>query len=115
MMEFGCMSDIGSVLIGNRAWTFAVPNYGGDGETMVRIYDSDHEFVSDPWAKGMKFVSSAQGEFGIFGYDCDYEELRRGDMTESDALYTLRGRYGIYRGNYKVAFVKWEDWGLQSK
>lgn len=109
MKEFSCVSDIASVLIGNRTWTFAVPNHGGDGETMVRIYDSNKEFVTDPWAKSLDYISSAQGEFGIFGYDCDYEELRRGDMTETDALCTLRGRYGIYRGYYKVAFVKWKD------
>lgn len=110
MNKFVCDSDIGGVLIGNQDWTFAAPNLGGDGETKVRVYDSDAEFVNDIWAKGMKFVSSAQGEFGIFPYDCAYGELRRGNMTMADAVCVLKGRYGIYQGVYKVAFVKWEDW-----
>ena len=108
MKKFVCDSDIGSVLIGNQDWTFAVPNIGGDGETKVRIYDSDADFVKDAWAKDMKFVSSAQGEFGIFQYDCCFEELRRRTMTMADAVHVLKGRYGIYQGVYKVAFVKWE-------
>lgn len=110
MKRFVCDSDIGSVLIGNEDWTFAVPNIGGDGETKVRIYGSDTAFAKDAWSNGMEFVSSAQGEFGIFRYDCDFEELRKGNMTISDAVCVLKGRYGIYRGRYKVAFVKWEDW-----
>lgn len=110
MRSFTCESDIGSVLIGNQDWTFAFPNLGGDGETKVRIYDSDADFAGDKWAKGMNFVSSAQGEFGIFGYDCDFEELRRGNMKMSGAMCILNGRYGIYQGEWKVAFVKWEDW-----
>lgn len=109
MKKFSCSSDIGSVLIGNSDWTFAVPNHGGDGTTKVRVYDSDAEFQMDPWAKDMDFVSSAQGTFGIFRYDCSYHELHEGDMTDKDALCTLSGRYGVYRGKWKVAFVKWSD------
>ena len=109
MKKLTCSSDIGSVLIGNADWTFAIPNIGGDGTTKVRVYDSNAEFASDTWAKGMKFVSSAQGTFGIFDYDCAYHELLRGDLTDKDAICTLKGRYGVYNGDYKVAFVKWDD------
>lgn len=110
MRKFSCDSDIGSVLIGDQDWTFAVPNVGGDGSTKVRIYDSKQEFLADKWAKDMKFISSVQGKFGIFRYDCVFEELRRGEMTMKNAVCVLNGRYGIYNGLYKVAFVKWEDW-----
>ena len=109
MKEFECSCDIGSVLIGNEEWTFAVPNIGGDGTTKVRIYDSDKEFSKDPWTKEMHFISSAQGRFGIFRYDCLYHELLRGDETMKDSLIILEGRYGVFNGFYKVAFVKWEN------
>ena len=109
MKEFECSCDIGSVLIGNDEWTFAVPNIGGDGTTEVRVYDSYKEFNKDNWTKDTRFISSAQGSFGIFGYDCDYHELMSGDMTINDSKIILKGRYGVYQGLYKVAFVKWED------
>ena len=110
MKKFNCSSDIGAVLIGNQGWTFAVPNIGGDGTTKVRVYDSAAEFANDKvWTKGMKFISSAQGTFTIFDYDCAYHELLNGDIAEGDGLCTLKGRYGVYQGQMKVAFVKWAD------
>ena len=36
-----CDSDIGSCLIGNKDWTFAVPNMGGDGTTKISIFGVD--------------------------------------------------------------------------
>lgn len=111
MVEYRTSSDIGAVLIGNEDWTFAVPNGIGDGENIVRVYSSDAEFMNDPWSKGMKFISSAQGTFGIFGYDCDYHELLRHEMSIKDAVCVLKGRYGVYYkpNSYRVAFVKWID------
>ena len=109
MKKFNCSCDIGSVLIGDERWTFAVPNIGGDGTTRVYIYESDEEFCKDPQAKTMKFISSVQGRFGVFRYDCDYHDLLRHDMSIGDALCILSGRYGVYNGHFKVAFVKWPD------
>lgn len=110
MKEFKTDCDIGSVLIGTQHWTFAVPNIGGDGEMTVRVYDDENEFLADrPFTEDMTFVSSAQGEFGIYEYDCFYHKLHSGDKTINDALTVLRGRYGVYTGLYKAAFVKWYD------
>ncbi len=112
MKDFMTSCDIGSVLIGNEDWTFAVPNIGGDGTTEVRVYDSDAEFCEDAsFTKDMEFISSAQGRFGIFRYDCDFHDLHLlHEMTMTDAACVLNGRYGVYQGHYKVAFVRWEDW-----
>jgi len=107
---FRTSCDIGSVLIGNQDWTFAVPNIGGDGTTQVHIYSNDKEFASDSWSKGMEFLSSVQGRFGIFDYDCAFHELLNGQMTLNDAVTILNGRYGVYNGEWKVAFVKWETY-----
>ena len=109
MKRLSCACDIGSVLIGDENWTFAVPNIGGDGETEIRVFDSNKEFASSRWGKEMNFISSVQGRFGIYEYDCAFQELLRGNMTISDAMIVLEGRYGVYNGYYKVAFVKWED------
>ncbi len=87
-----------------------MPNIGGDGTTAVRIYDSNAEFSKDHWTTGMKFISSVQGEFNLFEYDCAFEDLRRGKPENATILATLNGRYGVYHGNWKVAFVQWEDW-----
>lgn len=110
MKKMYCESDIGSVLIGDGNWTFAVPNIGGDGTTEIKIYESDQEFNADSWCKNMKFISSAQGRFGIYDYDCAYRELLSGKITIENAMFVLNGRYGVYQGHYKVAFVKWEDY-----
>ena len=109
MRRLSCDCDIGSVLIGDENWTFAVPNIGGDGETEIRVFNSDKEFARSSWQKEVKFISSAQGRFGIYGYDCAYHELLSGEMSIKDAIAVLEGRYGVYQGFYKVAFVKWED------
>lgn len=111
MKQYMTSSDIGAVLIGNEDWTFAVPNGIGDGESIVRVYSSDTEFRNDPWSKEMQFISSAQGTFGIFGYDCDYHDLLRHEMSIKDSVCVLKGRYGLYNksGSYRVAFVKWDD------
>ena len=104
MTKLYCDSDIGSCLIGNKDWTFAVPNIGGDGETTISIFDSDdEEFIKYHKQNKLKFISSAQGTFNIYSYDCAF----RGCKNE-DVIATLSGRYGVYQGDWEVAFVKWE-------
>ena len=105
MKRYSCDCDIGSVLIGDGNWTFAVPNIGGDGVTEVLIFDSGDEFAESLEGKEMKFISSVQGKINVYDYDCVYPELMRGESVAPMA--TLDGRYGVYHGYYKVAFVKW--------
>ena len=112
MKQYYTYSDIGSVLIGNEEWTFAVPNGIGDGRTVVRVYNTEKEFMESPWYKeGMHFLSSVQGTFGIFENDCDFHALLNHTITMKDAKCVLKGRYGVFNKNnsYNVAFVKWED------
>ena len=103
MKKLSCMSDIGSCLIGNKDWTFAVPNIGGDGVTSITIFESDsEEFRKYEEEHNLKFISSVQGTFNIYSYDCAF------DCRDEDVIETLSGRYGVYQGNWEVAFVKWE-------
>ena len=108
MRKLTCECDIGSVSIGDENWTFAVPNEGGDGTTEIRIFNSDKEFARSAWKEKMHYISSVQGRFGIYSYDWAYDELLSGKMTIKDAMIILEGRYGVYNGYYRVAFVKWE-------
>lgn len=98
-------SDIGSVLIGNNDWTFAVPNIGGDGTTRITIYTSIKEFDAEKKAKNLRFISSVQGKFNIYNYDCAFN-----CKLDEAILTTLNGRYGVYNGDLEVAFVLWEDY-----
>lgn len=75
MKEFIGVSDIGSVLIGDENWTFAVKNIGGDGITKIRIFESSEEFEQDEWKEEMQYISSAEGIFGIYEYDCSSSAL----------------------------------------
>ena len=95
-----CSSDIGSCLIGNKDWTFAVPNIGGDGTTKILIFDKNEEKEFLEYKKKLNFISSVQGTFNIYNYDCAYH-----NCYDEDIIDTLSGRYGVYQGNYKVAFV----------
>lgn len=103
MKTYWGASDIGSVLIGNKDWTFAVPNIGGDGATKILVFEKDvKEFANYQKENNLHFISSVQGTFNIFSYDCAFE------TEQEDVLLTLSGRYGVYNGEMKVAFVKWE-------
>lgn len=105
MKRYSCDSDIGSVLIGDENWTFAVPNIGGDGTTEIVVFDSPEEYNASDWRK-LTFLSSVQGRFGIFDYDCAFT-LK--SLNIDDAMVILKGRYGVYHGFYKVAFVRWRE------
>lgn len=98
------MSDIGSVLIGNNDWTFAVPNIGGDGETKIVICENDEDFThyKSKHRGKLDFISSVQGYFNIYNYDCAYHNIQ-----DATVLTTLYGRYGVYSGEYVVVFVRW--------
>ena len=104
MIRLYCESDIGSCLIGNKDWTFAVPNIGGDGTTTITIFDTDNkEFWEYKKKRNLNFISSVQGTFNIYNYDCAYH-----DCNDEDVIVTLSGRYGVYQGEWEVVFVKWE-------
>ena len=107
MKRLYCSSDIGSCLIGNKDWTFAVPNMGGDGTTKIAISDNyrknSEEFFEYEKKHDLQFISSVQGTFHIYSYDCAYR-----DCKDEDVIATLSGRYAVYRGYMEVVFVKWE-------
>ena len=110
-------SDIGSVLIGNTEWTFAIPNIGGDGTTHVFIAEQsdikpyreenynkfDSCIVFNEKTMPISFISSAQGEFGIYENDCDFNDKKQ----LLKPIMKLSGRYGIYHGIYCVVLVEW--------
>lgn len=100
MKEFKCDSDIGSVLVGNEQVQFALPNIGGDGTTILLIYDSASEYDKIRKERHDKFVTCIQGNFNVFKYDCS-------DGDKEDVVTTLQGRYGVYNNYYTVILVRW--------
>ena len=103
MKQLSCMSDIGSCLIGNKDWTFAVKNIGGDGETIISIFEEyNEEFREYAKEHNLRFYSSVCGTFNIYNYDCAFPECK-----DEYVIETLNGRYGVYHGEWEVAFVKW--------
>ena len=100
MKTFNCYSDIGSVLVGNKEVRFALPNIGGDGVTKLFVFDDDASFRSSTVCTEVDFVTSIEGKFNVYSYDCS-----RGD--DKDVLTTLEGRYGVYQGRWMVVLVKW--------
>ena len=101
MKTYECYSDIGSVLVGNKEVRFALPNIGGDGMTMLYVFDDDPSFYSHIISKKVKFVTTIEGRFNAFSYDCS-------NGNDEDIVTTLEGRYGVYQGEWTVVLVKWE-------
>lgn len=105
MKEFITGSDIGSVLIGNTEWTFAVPNGEGDGITTVYVFDSQSEFDHhEKIISAESYISCAQGVFNIYAHDCAFMNIEKAQVVTS-----LFGRYGIYAEKQKVVFVRWGE------
>jgi hypothetical protein len=102
MRIFDCPSDIGSVLVGNEDFGIALPNIGGDGWTVLRIYENRKEKDADCKARGveLRFITSIEGKFNIYNYDCS-------DRKPEDIIATIEGRYGVYSGQMEVALEKW--------
>ena len=95
MKTYYCMSDIGSVLVGNETFRVALPNIGGDGETKLTICDKTETVPINA-----KFVTCIEGTFNVFNYDCS-----KGDAE--DVVVTLEGRYGVWQANMEVILQKW--------
>lgn len=96
--SFTVGSDAGSVKLGDVAGTcgFMVPNGFGDGSHGVAIVErrgfNEH---------AMRFITSVEGRFQIYTYDC-------ADLAPAgpDAKI-IEGRYGVYAQDGTVFFEKW--------
>jgi len=95
------IADAGGIKLGDENFSFIV-GAGGDGNKEVVVFE-DYK----PSGQGLKkrnipkayiFITSIQGKFNLYSYDC-------GDQI----AYTFDGRYGIYVGNDTVIFEKWQD------
>lgn len=90
-------SDAGSVQLGDLAGTcgFLIPNGYGDGSHAVRIVER-RGFNKH----AMRFITSVEGRFQIYTYDCC-------NLTPAgpDAK-VIEGRYGVYAQDGTVVFEK---------
>lgn len=95
---FSVVSDAGSVKLGDLAGTcgFMVPNGFGDGCHEVGIVKKGG-FNN----RAMRFITSVEGKFQIYAYDC-------ADLAPAgpDAK-VIEGCYGVYAQDGTVFFEKW--------
>ena len=94
MKEFYTMSDVGSVLVGNKEFGVCFHNGYGDGTTSV--------VLCEKWQapKDATFIDTIEGIFNIYNYDCS-------ERDEEDIVVSLNGRYGVYCKAGTVYFEKW--------
>lgn len=96
--DFIVGSDAGSVKLGDLAGIcgFLIPNGNGDGSHAVRIVERGGFNKS-----AMRFITSVEGQFQIYTYDC-------ADLAPAgpDAKI-IEGRYGVYAQDGTVFFEKW--------
>ena len=86
MKKYKAHCDGGCLQIGNDTFNLKIPNGYGDCGFPVLIC-TEKEFVQDiPNSRNFRWMGCAEGEFNIYAYDCDKDEI----------LDTVKGRYGIY-------------------
>ncbi len=99
--------DGSTIMIGTKDFRVFLPNGYGDGAFTVRVIKTDkqkQQFYKqqDTW----KWVGTVEGDqIHIWNYDC----LDDKELTEDNILYTLQGRYAIYRNKGKIVLEeKWK-------
>lgn len=106
---------VDGVWIGNENWVFSIPCANRSNEIDIYIgteediksysgigYDVNYIVDFSGHRKNIKFISSVQGEFGIFENDIDYLYSEALDHP----IKILKGRYGIYCGEWCIVFIK---------
>lgn len=75
-------SDRACLKIGNESFQIDIPNGGGDGTTIVYVFDKENIF-DDSLFKNLHVT--IRGKFGIYDYDCG-----------NRICATLSGSYYVY-------------------
>lgn len=89
-------SDAGGILVGTKDFGIKISNGYGDGTTEIIILDINEELPKDA-----KYKQCLEGKINIYNYDCS-------KRLDEDIVYTLNGKYGIYRDDsYIMYFKKW--------
>ena len=97
--RYGC--DGGCLVIGNGSCRVHVPNTYGDGKHMVIVAESNemlhgmYHGKGDCFRKDWEWIGFVEGDaINVYDEDCfDDNEI------DSHVLFTLHGRYSIYRDN----------------
>ena len=94
-------------MIGTKDCRTCFPNGYGDGSfsvTVIKTNEQKEKFNKevDLW----KWLGTVEGaEINVYSYDC----LNQDEIEDSsNILYTLSGRYAVYRNNGKIALERWD-------
>lgn len=90
--HFTTESDIGSLKIGTKDFTYNIPNCFGDGCNDIYIIEDKIDIQC------ANFLTTIKGRFNIYDYDCG-----------NNVAKELVGEYAIYREERLFIFVKWSD------
>ncbi len=99
--------DGGTIAIGTKECRSCFPNGYGDGCFSVEVVSTENQKKTfKEYYRNWEYVGSVEGtEINVYDYDClNSDELE----DKSHILFTLSGRYGVYRNNGKIVLEKWE-------
>lgn len=105
MKTYSC--DGGTIMIGTKDFRVCLPNGYGDGEFSVEIVETQKQKEKfNKECQRWKWLGEVEGnEINVYTYDClTTEEIEK---TKINVLYTLSGKYGVYRNNGKIVLEKW--------
>lgn len=99
---FKTLSDAGAVKVGNQEFSVLFNNGIGDGVNRVAIFNKV-EAGTIFNSSMMNFISSVNGEFYIYDYDCgDTPAIKDGTEVK------LKGKYFVYSYEGLIAFVQFQ-------
>lgn len=105
MKKYDC--DGGSIMIGTKESRACFPNGYGDGCFSVQIINTEEnrkKFHEENKHNVWHWMGTVEGtKFYVWSYDCLHED----ELDESNVLYTLSGRYAVYRNNGKIVLENW--------
>ncbi len=96
--------DGGTIMIGTKESRVCFPNGYGDGEFSVKLVRTkkQRECFANEYKK-WQYLGVIEGKnFYVWSYDC----LLDHELNEEHILYTLSGRYAVFRNNGKIVLEK---------
>ena len=101
MKKYHC--DGGSIMIGTKESRTCFPNGYGDGEHYVNVVNTEKQKKEFNKEKHWEWLGTVEGtNFHVWNYDC----LSEDELIKENILYTLSGRYGVYRRDGKITLEK---------
>lgn len=104
MKKYNC--DGGCIMIGTVESRTCFPNGYGDGchnVSVIKTEEQKKKFKENNKNDDWTWLGTVEGiKFHVWDYDC----LSDDELTEENILYTLSGRYAVYRKQGNITLEK---------